>query len=59
MGKLDQIQEKFGVGVSSLIEEFSSLKNFKLNMISAAAYGSGVSENARTLQEYFTEMLQM
>lgn len=56
MGKLEQIQEKFGVGVSSLREDFSSLKNFKLNMISAASYGSGVSENARTLEEYFTEL---
>ncbi len=56
MGKLEQIQANFGIGLSSLKDDYSSLKGLKLTMISAAAYGSGVSENARTLQEYFTEL---
>ena len=56
MGKLEQIQEKFGIGISSLREDYSSLKGLKLTMLSAASYGSGVSESARTLQEYFLEL---
>ena len=56
MAKLEDIQEKFGLGTSALKEEFSSLKGVKLTMLSAASYGSGVSESARTLQEYFTEL---
>ena len=56
MAKLEEIQSKFGIGVSVLKEDFSSLKGLKLTMISAASYGSGVSESAKTLHDYFAEL---
>ena len=56
MDKLQAIQDKFGIGISDLKESYSCLKDIKLTMLSAASYGSGVSESARTLQEYFTEL---
>lgn len=56
MAKLEDIQEKFGIGVSSLKEDFSFFRGLKLTMISASSYGSGVSENARTLHDYFSEL---
>lgn len=56
MGKLEEIQANFGIGISSLKEDFSSFKNLKLTMVSAASYGSGVSESARTLHDYFYDL---
>ena len=56
MGKLEEIQENFGIGISSLKEDFSPFKNLKLTMVSAASYGSGVSESARTLHDYFFDL---
>ena len=57
MGKLEEIQENFGIGISSLKEDFSPFKNLKLTMVSAASYGSGVSESARTLPKMSPKVL--
>ena len=51
MAKLEEIQEKFGIGTSEIKEEFSPLKGLKLTMVSAASYGSGVSESVKTLSD--------
>ena len=56
MGKLEEIQKNFGVGITSLREDYSPFKNLKLTMVSAASYGSGVSESAQTLHDYFCEL---
>ncbi len=56
MAKLEEIQKKFGIGTSDIKETFSSLKGIKITMISAASYGSGVSESAKTLHDYFAEL---
>ncbi len=56
MAKLEEIQEKFGIGTSSIKEDFSSLKGLKITMLSASSYGSGVSESAKTLSDYFAEL---
>ena len=56
MGKLEEIQDKFGIGISDLKEEYSSIKGLRLTMVSAASYGSGVSESARTLHTYFSDL---
>lgn len=56
MGKLEEIQENFGIGISFLKEDFFPFKNLKLTMVSAASYGSGVSESARTLHDYFFDL---
>lgn len=56
MARLDEIQEKFGIGTSFLKEEYTVFPALKLTMLSAASYGSGVSESAKTLQDYFREL---
>ena len=56
MGKLEEIQDKFGIGIYDLEEEYSSIKGLRLTMVSAASYGSGVSESARTLHTYFSDL---
>ena len=56
MAKLEEIQKKFGIGTSEIKEAFSDLKDVKITMISAAYYGSGVSESAKTLHDYFFEL---
>ncbi len=56
MAKLEEIQEKFGIGTSEIKEAFSPLKDLKITMISAASYGSGVSESAQTLNDYLSEL---
>ena len=56
MGKLEEIQDKFGIGIYDLKEEYSSIKGLRLTMVSAASYGSGVSESARTLHTYFSDL---
>ena len=56
MARLEEIQKKFGIGTSDIKETFSSLNGIKITMISAASYGSGVSESAKTLHDYFAEL---
>lgn len=56
MAKLEEIQKKFGIGTSDIKEAFSPLNGIKITMISAASYGSGVSESAKTLHDYFAEL---
>ena len=56
MAKLEEIQSKFGIGTSEIKEDFLPLKNLRITMISASSYGSGVSESAKTLHDYFDEL---
>lgn len=56
MDNLAQIQAFYNKDTSSLRRSFRSFYNLKINMISAGAYGSGVSESTGTLNTYFNEL---
>jgi len=56
MQSLDILAKCYGVPVESLKREYSSLPQFKLVMLTAASFGSGVSEIVCTLQRYFTQL---
>ena len=53
---MDILAKCYGVPVESLKREYSSLPQFKLVMLTAASFGSGVSEIVCTLQRYFTQL---
>lgn len=56
MQSLDILAKSYAVPVETLKREYSSFSDFKLVMLTAASFGSGVSELVCTLQKYFTEL---
>lgn len=56
MNKLDFLSAAYGLPVADLRAEYARLGALKVNMITPSLYGSGVTELASTLNEYFLEL---